>query len=51
MMLFSVGIRSMILYWGLIENTIIDRGANFCHVDSNIHDNQDIDDITEGNHM
>jgi hypothetical protein len=48
---FKVGISRIILWCGLIVNTIIDKGASFCHVDRIVHDNQEIDDITEGNHM
>jgi len=35
----------------MYKNTIIDNGASFCQVDKIIHDIQDIDDITDGNHI
>jgi hypothetical protein len=34
-----------------VMNIIIDRGANFCHVDKIKQEIHDIDVITDGNHM
>ena len=48
---FIVGMITNTYRFDFIINTIIDNGANFCHVDIIMHAGHDIDDITAGNHM
>jgi hypothetical protein len=45
-------IHGIVVYSGVIfiVNIMMDSGASFCQVDRIIHDSQDSDVITDGNH-